>query len=198
METSLLHWQRYRELRLIYGEFADVATAENPALPPCTRNSNQSPFEILCVKDNTYPYDHTQASRYTFTSIGKKRIVKEVVFTYTGLRNIVNMGFGDVLPDGSVDDKANSNNGDIIRVLATILQILIDFTSKFPDTEIFFSGSMQERTKLYTRILRTYYSTFNKHFIINVLIEDGEGYAELPFEPKADLKFLGFLVKRID
>ena len=150
------------------------------------------------VKDNTYPYDQTQASRYTFTSIGKKRIVKEVVFTHTGTRNIFNIGFGDVLPDGSLDDRANSNNGDIVRVLGTMFQILIDFTSKFPDTEIFFSGRTQERTKLYTRILRTYYTSFNKQFFINVLIEDGADYAELPFEPKADLNCLGFLVKRID
>jgi len=149
------------------------------------------------MKDNTYPYDHAQASRYTFTSIGKKRIAKEVVFTHTGIRNIVNMGFGDLLPDGSIDDKANSNNGDIVRVLATIVQILIDFTSKFPNTEIFFSGSTQERTKLYTRILRTYYASFNKEFTINVLIKERDGYSELPFEPKADLKFLGFLIKRI-
>ena len=149
------------------------------------------------MKDNTYPYDHAQASRYTFTSIGKIRIAKEVVFTHTGIRNIVNMGFGDLLPDGSIDDKANSNNGDIVRVLATIVQILIDFTSKFPNTEIFFSGSTQERTKLYTRILRTYYASFNKEFTINVLIKERDGYSELPFEPKADLKFLGFLIKRI-
>ena len=149
------------------------------------------------MKDSTYPYDHVQASRYTFTSIGKKRIAKEVVFTHTGIRNIVNMGFGDLLPDGSIDDKANSNNGDIVRVLATIVQILIDFTSKFPNTEIFFSGSTQERTKLYTRILRTYYASFNKEFTINVLIKERDGYSELPFEPKADLKFLGFLIKRI-
>jgi len=149
------------------------------------------------MKDNTYPFDHTQGSRYTFTSIGKKRIAKEVVFTHTGIRNIVNMGFGDLLPDGSIDDKANSNNGDIVRVLATLVQILIDFTSKFPDAEVFFSGSTKERTKLYTRILRTYYTLFSKEFIINILIKDGDGYAELPFEPKADLKFLGFLIRRI-
>ena len=149
------------------------------------------------MKDNTYPYDHTQASRYTFTSVGKKRIEKEVVFTHTGIRNIINMGFGDLLPDGSIDDKANSNNGDIVRVLATTIQILIDFTSKFPDSVIFFSGSTQERTKLYTRILRTYYSTFSKEFIVNVLVKDGEAYSELPFEPKSDLKFHGFLIRRI-
>jgi hypothetical protein len=36
------------------------------------------------------------------TSIGKKRIAKQVVFTPTSIPNIVNMGFGDVLPDGFV------------------------------------------------------------------------------------------------
>ncbi|HTI07638.1 MAG TPA: hypothetical protein VL832_03745 [Puia sp.] len=150
------------------------------------------------MKDNPYyPYDRTQASRYTFTSIGKKRINKEVVFTHTGIRDIVNMGFGDILPDGSIDDKANSNNGDIVRVLSTIVHILIDFTSRFPNKEIFFSGSTQERTKLYARILRTYYASFRKQFIINVLIKEGETYTELPFEPKADLKFHGFIIKRI-
>lgn len=151
------------------------------------------------MKDNPYyPYDSMQSSRYTFTSIGRKRIVKQVVFTHTGIRNIVNMGFGDVLPNGIIDDKANSNNGDIVKVLATIIQIIIDFTTKFPDTKIFFSGSTQERTKLYTRILRTYYTTFNRVFIINVLIKEGDEYIELPFEPKAVLPFLGFIIKRID
>jgi len=71
--------------------------------------------------------------------------------------NIVNMGFGDVLPDGSIDDKANSNNGDIVKVLGTIVQIMIDFTNKFPDLEIFFTGSTPERSKLYFRIIRTHY-----------------------------------------
>jgi len=148
------------------------------------------------MKDNTYPYDQKQASRYTFTSIGKKVIVKEVVFTHTGFRNIVNMGFGDVLPDGTVDDRANSNNGDIAMVLATIVQILIDFTLKFPDVEIFFAGSTLERSRLYTRILRTYYTLFTKDFIINGIIKEGERLSELPFEPKADVKFVGFLIRK--
>ena len=148
------------------------------------------------MKGDTYPYDQKQASRYTFTSIGKKVILKEVVFTHTGVRNIVNMGFGDVLPDGSIDDKANSNNGDIVRVLATIIQILIDFTMKFPDAEIFFAGSTLERTRLYTRILKTYYTLFSKDFIINGIIKEGDRLSELPFEPKADVKFVGFLIRK--
>jgi len=97
--------------------------------------------------DNTYPFDQTRTSNYRFTSTGRKQIIKEVVFIHTGYKNIVNMGFGDVLADGSIDDKANSNNGDIVKVLGTIVQIMIDFTNKFPYLEIFFAGSTPERSK---------------------------------------------------
>lgn len=79
------------------------------------------------------------------------------------------MGFGDVLPDGLIDDKANSNNGDIVKVLGTIVQIMIDFTNKFPDSEIFFAGNTPERSKLYFRIIHTHYHKLSKIFIINIL-----------------------------
>jgi hypothetical protein len=49
---------------------------------------------------NSYPFV-TQGGLYTFTSIGKKRIVKQVRFKPTGIRNIFNLGFGDLMPDGS-------------------------------------------------------------------------------------------------
>ncbi len=120
-----------------------------------------------------------------------------MIFSHTGIRNIVNMGFGDLMPDGSIDDKANSNNGDIVRVLTTTIQILIDFASRFPDAEIFFTGSTQERTKLYTRILRTYYEAFSKEFVIKVLMQEDQDFTEIPYEPKAHIKFYGFLIKRI-
>lgn len=101
------------------------------------------------------------------------------------------------MPDGSIDDKANSNNGDIVRVLATVVEILFDYTSKYPGIEIFFAGSTQERTKLYTRILKTYYASFSRQFTMKVIVVEEGRYTVLPFEPKADLKFAGFLIQRI-
>jgi hypothetical protein len=35
--------------------------------------------------------------------------------------NLYNLGFGDLLPDGKIDDKVTSNNGDIIKVLSTVI-----------------------------------------------------------------------------
>ena len=147
--------------------------------------------------DNAYPFNQTKASSYRFTSIGMTEITKEVVFTHTGYRNIVSMGFGDVSQDGLVDDKANSNNGDIVKVLGTVVQIIIDFTNRCPDSTIFFTGSTPERSKLYHRILRTYYHVFGKDFTINILEIRGNRFIERPFDPEQNIDFRGFLIKRI-
>ena len=70
-----------------------------------------------------YPYTRKISFRYTFVSKGKMRIEKSVVFAPTPVKNIFNLGFGDLLNDGTIDDTANSNNGDLIKVLATVIQI---------------------------------------------------------------------------
>jgi hypothetical protein len=131
------------------------------------------------MKENTYKYDRTQAFRYTFISTGKRRIQKEVVFTPTIIQNVFNMGFGDVLPDGSIDDKANSNNGDIRRILATLVQILIDFTSGFPEVKS-----------------SNYYAVFSKEFVINALIQHGSKYVERPFAPTSTQPIIGFFIRK--
>jgi hypothetical protein len=101
-----------------------------------------------------YTYKHIQPRRYVFISVGKTTIEKVVDFVPLGMGNIVNIGFGDLLSDGCIDDKVNSNNGDIIKVLATVVDILRHFTTKYPQAEIYFQGSTENRTKLYSRILR--------------------------------------------
>lgn len=144
-----------------------------------------------------YPYDQTKINHYFFVSEGKRQIFKQVAFTPIGVGRIVNMGFGDVQPTGAVDDKINSNNGDMVRVLATLVQILLDYTSKFPDAEVYFSGSTDERTRLYARIVRTYHKTFSKNFRISVLVGEGAGLIEIPFESLDIREYFGFLIKRI-
>lgn len=107
------------------------------------------------------------------------------------------MGFGDLLPDGSVDDKANSNNGDLVKVLATVIEILKDFTSQNPGVEIYFEGSTKERTKLYDRILKTYYPIFIKDFeIACVLVVHGE-FQIVPYDRSINNTYIAFIIKRI-
>jgi hypothetical protein len=117
------------------------------------------------MTQTAYPYRKVRSKRYHFISVGKKRIEKVVEFIALG-ENLVNLAFGDLLPNGSIDYRANSNNGDIVKVLATVVDILKSFISLDPNVKIYFRGSTPERTKLYARILSTYYSVFSKDFII--------------------------------
>jgi hypothetical protein len=71
-----------------------------------------------------YAYYKENGSRYKFISSGKRAIEKVVEFTPTTLKNVYNLGFGDLLPNGEMDDTANSNNGDIIKIFATVVNIL--------------------------------------------------------------------------
>ena len=56
-----------------------------------------------------YPYEQLGSERYTFYSIGIKHIEKVVDFIPVGIRNIINLGFGDLRPDGESMDTAARN-----------------------------------------------------------------------------------------
>lgn len=97
-----------------------------------------------------YPYDRRQLTRYSFVSKGKRgAIVKIVEFSPTSNKQILNMGFGDLMPDGSIDDESNSNNNDLVKVMATIISIIKDFTDQYPSYKIVFTGSSQKRNIIY-------------------------------------------------
>ena len=146
-----------------------------------------------------YSYNRLYATRYSFISAGKRPIMKIVEFTPTHIKNIFNLGFGDLRPNGKIDDKATSNNGDIVRVLSTAIHIIIitDFTRNNPRVKIVFTGSTSERTALYQRILKTYCFSFIEEFKITALAESESGIEEVPFDHSYKGSYLAFFVKRI-
>jgi hypothetical protein len=147
------------------------------------------------MKERPYVYKQLQSTQYLFISEGRKRIAKVVEFAELG-DNVVNLCFGDLLPDGSIDDTANSNNGDIVKVLATVMDILRAFCSQHPAMLIYFEGSTELRTMLYARILKTYYTDIAEEFAIDGIIEDGEGTQVITYDPQINQKYFGFFVKR--
>lgn len=145
-----------------------------------------------------YIYDKSTSTRYTFVSKGKRgAILKVVEFTALTRENIINLGFGDLLLNGEIDDTANSNNGDISKVLATVIAIIKDFTNEYQESKIVFTGSTARRTAFYQRILKTYYDIFTEEFIITGLVETGkDSYEEMLFDKITSTKYLAFFVKR--
>lgn len=144
-----------------------------------------------------YQYKQLESSQYFFVSIGKQKIAKVVDFVPLRLGNMVNLGFGDLLPDNTIDDKVNSNNGDIVKVLATVVDILRHFTTLHPQVEIYFRGSTTERTKLYSRILKTYYPIFSKEFAIAGVSESKNNFEVFPYDPESGYEYFAFLITRI-
>ena len=88
---------------------------------------------------------------YSFYSEGIKGIIKKmIVFSFTGESNIYNLGFGDYNSETkTIDDEVITNNGDSLKVLATVASTVYAFTEKYPDALVFATGSNNFRTRLY-------------------------------------------------
>lgn len=61
-----------------------------------------------------------------------------------------NLGFGDKIGlMGDFDDQAVTDNGDSLKVMATVAATLYPFMDRFPDAKVFAKGSTESRTRLY-------------------------------------------------
>lgn len=149
------------------------------------------------MKQPAFSYEICSGTRYSFVSMGRIRIKKVVEFSPTAIPHIYNLSFGDLYPSGTVDDVVHSNNGDILRVLVTVIRILEAFTLQRPDIKIMFTGSTPERQRLYQRILRMYCTDFTGTFMITGIAAIDAQYKELVFNPKTPIFYLAFFVQRI-
>ncbi|HZE86153.1 MAG TPA: hypothetical protein VE035_17660 [Puia sp.] len=87
---------------------------------------------------------------FEFVSVGKKgHIPKQVLFIPADDPGVYNLEFGDIKTDGNIDYLVVSDNGDMIKVLATVMQIIEIYTEKYPERAIDFTGSSRERMRLY-------------------------------------------------
>jgi hypothetical protein len=114
-------------------------------LAPCLMNQEQ--YEIRSADD---------LSVFGFTSTGRNGdIIKLVQFRQIQTdvsANRYNLGLGDWVDD-HVDGETITNNGDIKKVMATIGRIVLFYTTKFPEREIFASGSTRHRSRLYQMLV---------------------------------------------
>ena len=139
-------------------------------------------------------------SKFSFTSIGKDEIRKIVEFQATDERDVYNLAMGDEMPDGSYSDENVSDNGDIIKVFSTIIEIVGAYTRQFPHHYVYIEGNADIKEKLYQRIIGKYHTAFLQEYDIwgyQQKIKDWESFDEYVkevFNPDNDYK--AFIVKR--
>lgn len=134
--------------------------------------------------------------QYDFYSEGPKgRIRKAVFYKFLGTRDgldYYNLGFGDYNEDKQmVNDLSVSDNKDRDKILATVANTTLEFTSHFPDCRIVATGSTLARTRLYQMGIAKHYEEISKIFDIQGLTKAG-GWR--PF--KGGENYLALLISR--
>ncbi|HTF30539.1 MAG TPA: hypothetical protein VK625_16915 [Flavitalea sp.] len=132
---------------------------------------------------------------FKFVSEGPKGNIQKVVqFMETSNPAIYNLAFGNLLPDGKVDDHVKNNNKDKNKILATVVATIYEFTARHADKLVFFTGSTRARARLYrmafTRNLEELKNDFE---IYGVNLSNAAYFAE-PFLKERE--YFGFLIKR--
>ena len=126
-----------------------------------------------------------------FTSIGKNgAIPKRIAFTTTELENVYNLAFGNIDANGEIDDITVSDNGDRNKILATVVNVVDDYTKKYPERWIVFSGSTKERTRLYRIAVGINLEELSRKFEIYAFVQE-----KLKLFTK-DMEISAFVIKR--
>ena len=129
---------------------------------------------------------------FLFFSEGKNGNTPKVI-AYQYISDLVyNLAFGDLnIKTGELDDLSISNNGDIIKIMATVIKTLPVFFEKHPKVNVVFKGSDELRTKLYQRIIRNYYFEFEMQYQIYGR-EENQNYLSKFDISKNYVEFSGF------
>jgi hypothetical protein len=135
----------------------------------------------------------TDRLQFEFVSIGRKgAIIKRIEFTYVDELAFWNLGFGDYNPiTNRIDDQAVSDNGDGRKVLATVAFAVSQFLGKQPDATVFFTGSTDQRTRVYGWAVANYWLDIQADFHIQAVLESGD---VVMFDSQENL--IGFLVTK--
>ncbi len=144
-----------------------------------------------------YPrYEYTtedQLFLFEFESIGSKGKVKKVVqYSEMSVKGFYNLGFGDYNEETKeIDDEVVTNNGDGLKVLSTVASTLYAFTGKYPEANVFATGSSEARTRLYRMGITNNLEELKQDFLVFGLRKD-----EIFEEFIVGEDYLGFLVTR--
>lgn len=140
----------------------------------------------------TYKIQVNEENTYSFISVGRRGLILKVVRFDEIEPDIFNLGFGDFdFEKQTLSDSIVSDNGDMEKILATVVSILSDFLQNNPKFSVFIVGSTVSRTRLYQIAINRYYEDFKVDFEIF-------GYKNSEFEIfQKNVNYESFLVRKM-
>ncbi|MGM0635468.1 MAG: DUF6934 family protein [Bacteroidota bacterium] len=127
------------------------------------------------MKKEKYKYSAEKELMYfEFFSVGPKGEIKKVIeFSETNVKDVYNLAFGDFDEKTQrISDSVVTNNGDSLKVLATVASSVYAFTAERTDAWVFATGSTAVRTRLYRMGLTNNLAEVSKDFHIYGLKDD--------------------------
>lgn len=105
---------------------------------------------------------------FEFYSEGPKGVIKKVVeYQKTSDENVYNLAFGDYDEETkNINDLSVTNNGDSLKILATVASTVYAFIDKHPKASIVATGSTSIRTRLYRMGITNNLAEISKDFYI--------------------------------
>jgi hypothetical protein len=141
----------------------------------------------------TAAYVADDLSIFEFISSGKHgHIRKRILFQPTDFKGVYNLAFGDLSPDGEIDDQTVSNNGDRDKILATIVRSVDLYTNRYPRRWIYLMGNTNGKARLYRMAVTLHFKELSEKFEVYCRVEGETEFLRF----QKDLPVTGFLVKR--
>ena len=112
---------------------------------------------------------------YEFVSEGPNGSIKKMVeYAETATENVYNLGFGDYDETAkSINDLSVTNNGDSLKVLATVASTVYAFIEKHPNSYILATGSTNVRTRLYRMGITNNLAEITEDFVVYGFTDKG-------------------------
>ncbi|MGX5852750.1 DUF6934 family protein [Dyadobacter jiangsuensis] len=139
------------------------------------------------MNEESYPFTAAHGPfLYLFESVSpNKKIQKAVLFTGFQGNSIFNLALLDVNEHGLLDGEVESNNGDLVTVLATVFRITEHFLVNNPGSMVMFRGSEKRRHRLYRILLSRELHSISKKFGVYGGVPGNFD----PFEPDTNYDF---------
>ena len=132
------------------------------------------------MSEKPYTIKQEESLIFSFTSVGPKGRIEKLVRYDKMSSSLFNLTFGDRIGNSyDIDDESRSNNGDMIKVLSTVIETIDFFFEKHSGFSLQFQGSTESRTKLYIRIFKNHrYKYLDKYIFWGFMNGDLEKFEE--------------------
>ncbi len=120
-------------------------------------------------------------TEFRFESVGPKGIIIKIVRFGTVRDNLCNLAFGD-LDSNDFDDEIISDNGDLRKVISTLVNIVHSFAQSHPTFRIAIVPVDNKRKLLYNRIFQQFEFEILEHFSVQGVFFNPR--TKEPFDPR--------------